>query len=126
MHPLSWLVRYLRLLCPMSQRAERIKGVATPSGVESIIRGCSYHTWYLLDLLSLLGFKFELPATTGISLVEGSRKASLVFIIVVWLCSFSLRLAITPACRSLSLCSSIFWSLRYWDISVSCGPYMAC
>ena len=37
----------------MNQGAERIKGVVTPSGVESIVRGCSYHTRCLLDLLCL-------------------------------------------------------------------------
>jgi len=53
-HPLSWLVRYLRYLSMMSQRAERIEGVTTPRGMEPFVRGCSYHTGCLLDLVCLV------------------------------------------------------------------------
>ena len=62
----------------------------------------------------LPGFKFKLPASTGISFVQEGNKAYLVFFRVVWLSSFALALAITPACRSLSLCSSFIRSSRYF------------
>jgi hypothetical protein len=48
------LLRHLLLLCTFGERSERIKGVTTLSAcVEPIVRGYSYHSRYLLDLLCL-------------------------------------------------------------------------
>ena len=51
-HPLRRLVSCLRLLPTVGQWSERVQGVATPGGVESIVvRGCGRHTGGLLDFL---------------------------------------------------------------------------
>ena len=52
-NPVGRLLRHLLLLCTPGERSERVEGVTPPSGVEPIVRGYSYHTRYLLDLLCL-------------------------------------------------------------------------
>ena len=53
-YPMGRLLSHLLLLCTHGERSERVEGVTTPSAcVESIVRGYSYHAWYLLDLLCL-------------------------------------------------------------------------
>ena len=56
--PLRRLIWCLRLLSAVGQGSERIQGVATPGGVESIIvRGCCRHTGGLLDFLCTVWIK---------------------------------------------------------------------
>ena len=52
-YPVGRLLSHRLLLCTHGERSERVEGVTTPCGVEPIVRGYSYHTWNLLDLLCL-------------------------------------------------------------------------
>ena len=72
--PLRQLIFCLLLLPMVGQWSERVQGVATPGGVESIVvRGFGRHTGGCLASSALPGFEFELPAKTGVSIRSRSR-----------------------------------------------------